>query len=125
MKLIFHLTADFYRRKAKEALDSAGDDWVVTIEPPKRSTAQNARLWAMLTEVSKQVVWYGQKLSPDEWKHIFTASLKKQKVVPGIDGEFVILGLSTSKMSILEMNELQTLIEAFGVEKGVDFKDGL
>lgn len=125
MKRIFHLTADFYRRKAKEALDSAGDDWVVTIEPPKRSTSQNARLWAMLTEVSKQVVWYGQKLSPDEWKHIFTASLKKQKIVPGIDGEFVILGLSTSKMSILEMNELQTLIEAFGVEKGVDFKDGL
>lgn len=79
----------------------------------------------MLTEVSNQVIWYGQKLTAEEWKHIFTASLKKQKVVPGLDGEFVVLGLSTSKMSILEMNDLQTLIEAFGIDKGVDFKDGL
>jgi hypothetical protein len=125
VKQIFCLSAPAYRRKAREALEAAGDDYLVTIEPPKRSLAQNARLWAMLSEISNQVIWYGQKLSAEEWKHVFTASLRKQKVVPGLDGEFVVLGLSTSKMSILEMNDLQTLIEVFGIEKGVDFKDGL
>jgi len=57
-----------------------------------RSTEQNARMWAMLTDVSRQVVWYGQKLQPEEWKDVFSASLNRQKVVPGIDGGFVVLG---------------------------------
>jgi hypothetical protein len=78
-------------------------------------------MWAMLSDVSKQVDWYGQKLTPDEWKDVFSASLKKQKAVPGLDGGFVILGLRTSKMTIREMGELMDLIEAFGAEKGVRF----
>ena len=75
----------------------------------------------MLTDVSKQVNWYGRKLTPEEWKHVFTASLSKQDVVPGIDGGFVVLGKSTSKMTKSEMAELQELIEAFGAQQGVRF----
>ena len=51
--------------------------------------------WAMLTDISNQVDWYGQKLTPEEWKEVFTAAMKKQKVVPGIDGGFVVCGSST------------------------------
>jgi hypothetical protein len=41
--------------------------------------------------------------------------------VPGIEGGFVALGQSTSKMTKAEMSELQTLIEAFGSQQGVKF----
>jgi hypothetical protein len=99
----------------------AGQRVVVEIKPETRTLAQNARLWAMLTDVSKQVDWYGRKLSEEEWKHVFTASLAKQDVVPGIDGGFVVLGNSTSKMTKPEMSELQQLIEAFGAQQGVRF----
>jgi len=99
----------------------AGQRVVVEIKPETRTLAQNARLWAMLTDVSKQVNWYGRKLSEEEWKHVFTASLAKQDVVPGIDGGFVVLGKSTSKMTKPEMSELQQLIEAFGAQQGVRF----
>jgi hypothetical protein len=99
----------------------AGQRVVVEIKPETRTLAQNARLWAMLTDVSKQVNWYGRKLSQEEWKHVFTASLAKQDVVPGIDGGFVVLGKSTSKMTKPEMSELQQLIEAFGAQQGVRF----
>jgi hypothetical protein len=99
----------------------AGHRVVVEIKPETRTLAQNARLWAMLTDVSKQVNWYGRKLSEEEWKHVFTASLAKQDVVPGIDGGFVVLGKSTSKMTKPEMSELQQLIEAFGAQQGVRF----
>jgi len=92
---------------------------VVEAKRETRSLEQNARLWALLTDVSKQVDWYGHKLTPEEWKDVFTAALKKEKVVPGINGGFVVLGQSTSKMSIAEMVELQTLIEAFGADKDV------
>jgi hypothetical protein len=99
----------------------AGQRVVVEIKPETRTLAQNARLWAMLTDVAKQVNWYGRKLSEEEWKHVFTASLSKQDVVPGIDGGFVVLGKSTSKMTKPEMSELQDLIEAFGAQQGVRF----
>jgi hypothetical protein len=99
----------------------AGHRMVVEIKPETRTLAQNARLWAMLTDVSKQVNWYGRKLSQEEWKHVFTASLSKQDVVPGIDGGFVVLGKSTSKMTKPEMSELQQLIEAFGAQQGMRF----
>ena len=96
----------------------------VRIEPPTRNLEQNAKLWASLTDISDQVEWYGRKLSPDDWKNVFTASLKKLEVVPNIEGTgFVALGLSTSKMSKKELSLLIELIEAFGAERGVKFND--
>lgn len=99
----------------------AGRRMVVELKEATRSLEQNSRMWAMLTDVSKQVDWYGRKLTPEEWKHVFSASLKKQDVVPGLDGGFVVLGLSTSKMTIREMGELMELMEAFGAQRGVRF----
>lgn len=104
-----------------KAMLTAGHRMVLTLKPETRSLAQNARLWAMLTDISHQVDWYGRKLSPEEWKHVFSASLKKQDVVPGLDGGFVVLGLSTSKMTKAEMSDLQMLMEAFGAQQGVKF----
>jgi NinB protein len=94
---------------------------IVEVKEATRSTEQNARMWAMLTEVSNQVVWHGRKLTPEEWKHVFTASLKRQDVVPGLDGGFVVLGQSTSKMGVREMGELMELISAFAAQQGVKF----
>jgi hypothetical protein len=95
--------------------------WVLTVKPSTRSTEQNARMWAMLAEISAQVDWYGHKLTSEEWKDVFSAAMKRTKVVPGLDGGFVVCGQSTSKMTISEMSEMQTLMEAFGAEKGVKF----
>ena len=99
----------------------AGHRMVVEVKPETRTLPQNARPWAMLTDVSKQVDWYGRKLTPENWKDVLTAALTKQDVVPGIDGGFVALGKSTSEMTKLEMCELQDLIEAFGAQQGVRF----
>jgi len=101
----------------------AGHRLTLEVRKKTRSIEQNSRLWAMLAEVSAQVDWYGQKLSPEEWKDLLTASQKRQRAVPGIDGGFVVLGARTSHMTVAEMCELQTLIEAFGADKGVIFSD--
>ena len=65
-----------------KAMLVAGHRMVLEVRPETRSLEQNKRLWAMLTDISNQVDWYGQKLTPEEWKDCFTAALKKQKVVP-------------------------------------------
>ena len=105
-----------------KAMLMAGHKMQVEVRRETRSLEQNARLWAMLTDISDQVIWHGRKLTPTEWKHVFSASLSKQDVVPGIDGGFVVLGKATSKMTRAEMTDLQTLMEAFGAEHGVRFR---
>ena len=105
---------------ASYILDAAPDGCVVTFKENTRSLEQNARMWAMLSDVARQVVWYGQKLSADDWKDVFSASLRKARVVPTIDGDgFVPLGMRTSSMTKAEMTALMELIEAFAAERGV------
>lgn len=97
----------------------AGNKLVLTIEQEKRSQEQNQLMWSVLTDLSRQVMWHGQKLTKDEYKDLLTAGLKKQRAIPGIDGGFVVLGSSTSKMTKQEMTDLITLAHAFGDEREV------
>ena len=108
-------------RHAK-ALLMAGHRLTLEVRPERRSDPQNRRLWAMLADISAQVDWYGQKLTSEEWKDVMSASLKRTKVVPGLDGGFVVCGQSTSRMTRAEMCELQELMEAFGAQQGVKFR---
>lgn len=95
----------------------------LTLGRQRRSLDQNAKLWPMLTDISRQVEWYGETLSPEDWKHVLTAGLKKQRAVPGIDGGFVVLGLSTSRMNKELFSQLIELIYAFGAEHGVEWSE--
>jgi hypothetical protein len=118
--VLAHATA---RQLAAAQCHIAPDGYIVEIKPPTRSLLQNSKLWAMLNEVSSQVVWHGRKLTSDEWKIIFSSALKRQEVIPGIDGGFVAMGQSTSKMTKKEMADLITLIEAFGAQHDVTFSE--
>ena len=112
------------RDKAVSWINRAPPGTSVTFKRNKRTLDQNALLWALLTDISQQVTWHGQKLAPDDWKDMFTASLRKARVVPGIDpGSFVLLGLHTSDMTKDELSNLIELIHAFGAEHGVTFHD--
>lgn len=111
-------------RDAKPWLAS-GHRLILTIKPETRSSAQNARMWVLLQALADQVVWHGQKLTAAEWKDACTAALKRQKVIPGIEGGFVVLGASTSAMTRAEMADLQDLIENFGALHNVDFGEVL
>ena len=124
MNPVYRLVHDMARMNAKRAIDEAPDGWEVRLKEPTRNGDQNARMWAMLAEVSRQVEWYGKRLTPEDWKHVFSASLRKLEVVPNLDGTgFVALGMSTSRMSVREMSDLIELVAAFGAERGVTFND--
>lgn len=95
----------------------------VEFKEAKRTTDQNSRFWAMLTEVSQQVSWHGQRLTPDDWKLVFLDALKREmRIVPNIDGNgFVNLGQSSSDLSKGEFSDLIEIIIAFGAQHGVVF----
>ena len=85
---------------------------------PTRTLDQNAKLWAVLTDISRQVEWHVdgrmQKLEPEDWKDILSAGVKKsQRVAAGIEGGFVMLGQRTSKLIEFAL--------WFGAEHGVNW----
>lgn len=123
VKQIYRLVHRQARENALQGVKTAPDGFVVEVKPATRTLDQNALLWPLLAAVSDQVEWYGQRLTADEWKDVFTASLKKQKAVPGIDGGFVVCGSSTRIMSKAEFSELIELIHAFGAERNVEFDE--
>lgn len=118
-KRIYTITETNRKHVFTEMYQTVPVGYKITVQPPSRTLDQNAKLWPMLQDVSRQVDWYGIKLTDDEWKDVFTASLKKSKVVPGLDGGFVTCGLHTSRLSKADFSDLIELIYAFGAQKSV------
>lgn len=121
-KRIFKLVHDQARAGVAQFAKQAPEGWVVTFAEPTRTLDQNALLWPLLEDVSQQVDWYNNRLTAEEWKDVFTAALRKEKVVPGINGGFVVVGQRTSKMGKREFSELVEFVYAFGASKGVRFR---
>jgi len=119
----FPLRNEMDRQRAIACLQKIDLDagWTWTMREEVRSDQQNRRMWAMLRDISRQVEWYGQKLKDEDWKHIFSASVEKQRAVPGLDGGFVVLGISTRKQSKKWFNDMFEVMEAFAAERGVKF----
>jgi len=120
-RAVLVLWNDAMRAKAIDWIRRAPPETRVTFQGPKRTLDQNARLWAMLTEVAGQLQWHGQRLTPEDWKQVFLAALKQEmRIVPNIHGDgFVQLGRSSSDLSKEEMSDLMTIIEAFAARYGV------
>jgi len=82
-------------------------------------------LWRLLTITSQNVPWVvngkQETLAAEDWKDIFTASLHQEsRIARGIQGGFVMLGRSTSVMTVQLMTEQIEFIYSFLAEQGVD-----
>jgi hypothetical protein len=123
-KQIFFLVNSLVRQNAVLAVSFAPEGYEVIVQEKTRTSAQNKRLWAMLSDISNQVEWHGRKLDSIQWKNFFSAVLLGQESVPNLDSTgFVVLGKATSKMSVSEMTEMQELMSAFGAERNVRWSD--
>lgn len=118
--IVLKLTGEAARKAACRHVLAAPEGYVVKISEATRSLEQNSLLWPLLEKVAQEVDWYGQKLSTAEWKDVFSASLKRQKAVPALDGNgFVVCGQSTSKMGKREFSDLIEVIHAFAASRGI------
>ena len=95
----------------------------VEMYQPPRTSAQNAKMWAALSDIAEQVEWYGKKYTKEDWKDILSASWRRVTLAPGVDGGVVALGVRTSKLSKQDESDLIELIHAFGAEQGVRWSD--
>ncbi len=73
----------------------------------------------MLTRVSEQLLWHGQKYTTEELKDYIFHALRGEKWMPFEEGGMIPIGRSTSALTMDEHSELTTLIEAFATRQGV------
>lgn len=110
------------RAKAADWLARLPLGWRVEFKETKRSVPQNDRMWAMLTEISTQLVWHGHRYSPEDWKDYFMHALNGGRFMPSEDGGMIPIGRSTSKLGKQEHSLLTEIMEAFAERHGVILK---
>lgn len=104
---------------------TAGNRLVLEVRPQPRSSQQNARLHAMLTELALNVEWGGKKLPMEVWKRLCMAAWMREErqspqLVPALDGNGVdIIYERTSRLTKDECGRLMEWITAFAAERGV------
>jgi hypothetical protein len=97
----------------------------IEFKAAKRTTDQNSRMWAMLTDVATQKEHAGRKYTPDQWKILFMHACGREvQFIPALDNStFIPWGQSSSDLSKQEMTDLIECIFAWGAEHGVVFHD--
>ena len=117
------LTGPSQRAYAKRMVDEAADGIVVSFREATRSLDQNARLWAMLGDVSKAMP-DGRRHTAEDWKAIFmNAAGWEVQFVDGLDGRPFPSGFRSSRMNVRQMADLITFIFAYGDERGVQWSE--
>ena len=112
------------RAIAKQLVDRAPISAVLTIREATRSNEQNARMWAMLSDVSRAKP-EGRHWTPETWKAAFMHSLGHQvQFCEGLDGSGPFpLGFRSSRLTVRQMADLITVIQEYGDRHGVRWTD--
>lgn len=112
------------RAIAKQLIERAPRDAILTIREATRSNEQNARMWAMLSDVSRAKP-EGRHWTPETWKAAFMHSLGHQvQFCEGLDGSGPFpLGFRSSRLTVRQMADLITCIAEYGDRHGVRWTD--
>jgi hypothetical protein len=123
MRLAFTIADEKIRSRATIALADAPIGSRVEIKGPVRTVNQNARLWAMLTEIAEQKTWHGLTLSTNDWKLLFMNALGREgRIIPNMDGNGIVqLSHSSSDLNRSEFSDLFEIIHAWAAREGVVF----
>lgn len=97
---------------------------VVTIKPERRSTEQNSKLWAMISDVSRAKP-EGRVHTAEVWKALFMSACGHEvQFEQGLEGGSPFpVGFRSSRLSKTQMSELIEFIAAYGARHGVEWSN--
>lgn len=109
------------REFAHRMVDVAPAGSVMEVSAPRRTSEQNARMWAMLTRISAAKP-EGRELTPDVWKALFLHSLDHaQRFEMALDGKGMVpVGFRSSKLTKEQFSDLFAVIEEYCARHNVD-----
>ena len=118
------LSSRLNRARAMGLLDKAPDGAVVNIRRANRTTEQNAKMWAMLSDVSRAKP-EGRELTPEVWKSLFMHALgHAQRFEMALDGNGVVpVGFRTSRLTKDGMSDLIETIYEYGARHSIEWSE--
>jgi hypothetical protein len=122
MRHALTISSEAIRAKAALWISRVPIGWRVEFKEPKRSDIQSDRMWELLARISKRFTLGGNKYAPDDWKCVFMKAIgKESRFLPTLDENgFFPTGFRSSDLSVREMCDLQTFMEQYAAERGVD-----
>ncbi len=110
------------RDVAKQMVDNAPDGHILEVRPPKRSLDSNRYYWAVLGDISEQMV-VGKAYEPSIWHEYF-----KQLFLPDLmqelpDGSLSIVPPSSTKLTQKEFSEYLEKVVKWSLEHDVKFSE--
>ena len=111
------------RDLAKSIIDSAPVGAVVNVREATRNADQNARMWAMLSDVSRAKP-EGRTHTPEVWKALFMHALGYEtRFEMGLSGEPFPIGFRSSRLTVRQMADLITFIAEYGDRHGIRWSE--
>lgn len=123
MSQTVRLVGDAQRGLAHRLIDSAPPNAVVTIKEAGRSPDQNAKMWAMLSDISRAKP-EGRRMTADKWKAVFMQACGHAvQFEMGLDGSPFPVGYSSSRLSVSQMRDLIEFIYEYGARHDVKWSE--
>jgi hypothetical protein len=111
------------RALACELIRAAPVNATVTIKPESRNLDQNAKLWAMLSDVSRAKP-EGRMHTPEVWKCLFMNALGHEtRFEMGLDNRPFPVGFSSSALSKRDFADLITFVQEYGDRHGIAWSE--
>ncbi len=96
---------------------------VLNVREADRTKAQNDKLWAMLSDISRAKP-EGRRHTPEIWKCLFMQACGHAvQFEVGLDGAPFPVGFRSSRLNKTQMGDLLEFIQQYGAEHGVRWSD--
>ena len=117
------LRGEHQRRLAHQLIDKAPINAVVKISPEQRSLDQNNKMWAMISDVSRQKP-EGRLHVPEVWKAIFMAACGHEvQFENGLDNKPFPIGFRSSNLSKTQMVDLIEYMYFYGSKHDIKWSE--
>jgi hypothetical protein len=107
------------REFAHRLIDKAPRGAVLNVREASRSGEQNAKMWAMISDVSRAKP-EGRTHTAETWKALFMSACGHAvQFENGLNGQPFPIGFRSSRLNKLQMSELIETIYEYGARHGV------
>ena len=107
---------------AKQLVETAEDGMILELRKPKRSLEQNRYYWAILTDISEQVV-PGRAYEPSIWHEYLRALFLPERMIELPDGSVKMVEGSTAELKLDEFSEYVEKVMKWALEHEVKLSD--
>lgn len=117
------LVGETQRRYAHDLIERAPAGAVLNIREATRSTDQNRKMWAMISDISRAKP-EGRTHTAEVWKCLFMAACGHAvQFEVGLDGKPFPIGFSSSRLNKAQMSDLIESIYEYGARHGVKWSE--